>query len=67
MSDEILSAELRSALAEIDIVPPATVARVHSAGYAEDGRTFILMLDTVEGETLIVSATPGARLRCCIA
>ena len=66
-SEDQLIKNLGEALSGIELVPDDTIVAIHSAGYAEDGKTFILMLDTAEGGTLIVSACPGEALRVSLA
>lgn len=55
--------EVREMAARVAVIPDDAIAEVYGSGYAEDGRAFIVVLETVGGRTMIVSATPGERLR----
>lgn len=66
MSDrdaENLRKSLEDIFADFDLVPGDVIAAVHSFGFIEDGRSFLLMLDMVCGSTMTVAAAPGEPLR----
>jgi hypothetical protein len=46
----------------LPLVPEDEIADVHSWGFAEDGRTFVRMLDTLGGKTPMIQAASGERL-----
>ena len=58
--------KLRSALLDlfrqVQLVPDVKVRKIHSHDYAEDGETFVLMLDLEDWTTMIVTARPGEPL-----
>jgi hypothetical protein len=47
---------------QLPLVPEDEIESIHSYGYAEDGRTFCLMLDLIGGGTLLIQAEPGKPL-----
>jgi len=63
-SDDMLAAEAELERALIEIYEKATVGPVitgvHSAGYAEDGQTFLVICDgAATGRSIVWSFTPG--------
>jgi hypothetical protein len=61
--DDAEAANLRAAFERIfskfPMVPSDEIEAIRSYGLAEDGRTLIVTLDTVNGATLMIQATPG--------
>lgn len=57
--DDQFRAALERIFRQLPLLPEEVVAEVHSADYAEDGKTFVLMLHTADGRTMIVTAEPG--------
>jgi hypothetical protein len=50
-ADEKFRQEVGHLFAKLPLVPEDEIADVHSWGFAEDGRTFVRMLDTLGGKT----------------
>jgi hypothetical protein len=46
----------------LPLIPDDEIAEVHSSGYCEDGKTFMLLLSTKDGKTICVQAEPGKAL-----
>ena len=58
--------ELERIFGRLRLVPNDIVKDVYTADYAEDGKTFVLMLETEGGKTMMVVATPGEPLRLSV-
>jgi len=63
-SDDMLAAEKELETALVTIFEQAmvgpTITGVHSAGYAEDGKTFLVICDgAATGRSIVWSFTPG--------
>lgn len=66
-NDEQFRKDLEEIFSQVQLVPDDTIKSIVASGYAEDGRTFTLMLDTTDGGTVIVSACPGQPLKVSLA
>jgi hypothetical protein len=62
-AEDQFAKRLERLFSQLPLIPDVEIAGVHSADYCEDGKTFHLMLDTVDRRTLVVAATPGEPLR----
>ena len=61
-ADEKFRLEVGHLFAKLPLVPEDEIADVHPWGFAEDGRTFVRMLDTLGGKTPMIQAASGERL-----
>lgn len=64
MSDqaEKFREELEDIFKQLPLLPAGEIKGVHSADYAEDGRSFVVLLDLQDGGTMVLMATPGEPL-----
>lgn len=60
-ADEQFRKNLEHLFAQLPLVPEDIIEGVHSCGYAEDGRTFQLLLDTKDGKQSACRPSPGNR------
>jgi hypothetical protein len=61
-ADQKFRSDLEAIFKDVRLVPDDIVGEVRSADYCEDGKTFSLMIDTQDGKTIFVWATPGEPL-----
>jgi hypothetical protein len=62
-AEDPFAKRLERLFSQLPLIPDVEIAGVHSSGFCEDGRTFHLWLDCVDGRTLVVAVTPGEQLR----
>lgn len=58
-TDQQLERDIKAIFDQVHLVPADIIASIHSFGYCEDNKTFMLMADTTDGATLIISIEPG--------
>ena len=61
-TDHEFKQDVERIFSQLRLLPEDVIAGIHSSGSCEDGATFQLMLDTIEGATIVITATPGQRL-----
>ena len=61
-ADDKLQSDLTAAFGALEsrMLPSGKVFNIHSSGLAEDGLTYTLMINMVDGATIMISIAPGA-------